>query len=54
MPRELCYLYGAYMDDYMHDLDICQRFAAVNRETMAEDSARRRGPYRRGRLSDDS
>lgn len=36
MPRELCYLYGAYMDDYMHDLDICQRFAEVNRETMAE------------------
>ena len=36
MPEELCYLYGEYMEDYMHDIDICQRFAARNREKMAE------------------
>lgn len=36
LPRDLCYLYGTYMDDYMHDVDICQRFAMRNREKMAE------------------
>ncbi len=36
MPRELCYLYGEFMDDYLHDIDICQRFAKRNREKMAE------------------
>ena len=36
MPRELCYLYGAFMDDYLHDINICQQFAARNREKMAE------------------
>ena len=36
MPEELCYLYGEYMEDYMHDIDICQRFAARNREKIAE------------------
>jgi len=33
---ELCYLYGRYMEDYLHDIDICQRFALRNREKMAE------------------
>lgn len=36
MPRDLCYLYGSFMDDYMHDIEICQRFAIRNREKMAE------------------
>ena len=36
MPRELCYLYGAFMDDYLHDINICQQFAKRNREKMAE------------------
>ena len=36
MPRELCYLYGDFMDDYLHDVDICQQFAKRNREKMAE------------------
>jgi len=36
MPRELCYLYGSFMEDYLHDIDICQRFARRNREKMAE------------------
>jgi len=34
--RDLCHLYGTFMDDYMHDVDLCQRFAARNREKMAE------------------
>lgn len=36
MPRELCYLYGKFMEDYLHDIDICQQFAKRNREKMAE------------------
>jgi len=36
MPRELCYLYGKYMVDYLHDINICQQFAKRNREKMAE------------------
>lgn len=36
MPRELCYLYGEFMEDYLHDTNICQQFAKRNREKMAE------------------
>ena len=36
LPKELCYLWGRFMDDYLHDLDICQNFARRNRERMAE------------------
>lgn len=36
LPSELCYLYGAFMDDYLHDVKICQEFASRNREKMAE------------------
>lgn len=36
MPYDLCYLYGSFMDDYLHDIDICQKFAQRNREKMAE------------------
>ena len=36
MPADLCYLYGSYMEDYMHDVEICQRFARRNRELMAQ------------------
>lgn len=36
LPRDLCYLYGDFMDDYLHDVGICQNFASRNRERMAE------------------
>ena len=36
MPAELCYLYGDYLNDYLHDVEICQRFALRNRELIAE------------------
>lgn len=36
MPHELCYLYGSFMEDYLHDINICQQFAKRNREKMAE------------------
>lgn len=35
IPADLCYLYGSDMDDYMHDVELCQRFARRNREVMA-------------------
>lgn len=36
LPRQLCYLYGTFMEDYLHDINICQQFARRNREKMAE------------------
>ena len=36
MPEDLCYLYGQYLEDYLHDVVICQHFARRNREKMAE------------------
>ena len=36
IPRELCFLYGSFMEDYLHDIRICQEFAKRNREKMAE------------------
>ena len=36
MPEDLCFLYGEYLDDYLHDVEICQCFARRNREKMAE------------------
>ena len=36
MPADLCFLYGKYLDDYLHDVEICQAFARRSREKMAE------------------
>ncbi len=36
MPEDLCYLSGRYLEDYLHDVEICQAFARRNRERMAE------------------
>ena len=36
IPEDLCYLYGTYLEDYLHDVEICQCFAKRNRELMAE------------------
>ena len=37
VPRDLCWLDGSYLDDYLHDVAVCQRFARLNRETMAQE-----------------
>jgi tRNA-splicing ligase RtcB len=34
-PKELCFLEGVWRNQYLHDMDICQRYALLNRETMA-------------------
>ena len=36
VPDDLCYLYGKYLEDYLHDVVICQEFARQSREKMAE------------------
>lgn len=36
MPEDLCFLYGEYFEDYLHDVEICQNFARRNREKIAE------------------
>ena len=36
IPEDLCFLYGNYLDDYLFDVELCQRFARRNREKMAE------------------
>ncbi|NLJ71133.1 MAG: RtcB family protein [Clostridiaceae bacterium] len=36
IPEDLCFLYGEYMDDYLHDVEICQNYAKRNRERMVE------------------
>ena len=36
VPNDLCWLYGEFLKDYLHDVEICQRFARRNREMMAE------------------
>ena len=43
IPEDLCYLYGEYLDDYLHDVEICQYFARRNREKMAEVLLERTG-----------
>ena len=43
IPDELCYVYGQYLDDYLHDVELCQRFASRNRELMTEIILERTG-----------
>lgn len=43
MPEDLCFLYGEYLQDYLHDVEICQRFARKNRELMAKVLLERTG-----------
>ena len=34
IPKELCYLTGENRNRYLHDMDICQKFAVKNREMI--------------------
>ncbi len=36
IPEDLCHLYGGFFKDYLHDVEICQKFAKRNREMIAE------------------
>ncbi|MBP5460977.1 MAG: RtcB family protein [Lachnospiraceae bacterium] len=43
MPEDLCYLSGKYLEEYLHDVEICQEFARRSREKMAEILLERTG-----------
>ena len=43
IPADLCWLYGKYLEDYLHDVEICQAFARRSREKMAEILMERSG-----------
>jgi tRNA-splicing ligase RtcB len=36
IPEDLCYLSGKYLDNYLHDVKICQDYARLNRYTMGK------------------
>lgn len=36
VPEDICWLYGSYLEDYLHDVEICQQFACRSREKMAQ------------------
>ena len=36
IPEDLCFLYGTYFEDYLADVEICQRFAKRNREKIGK------------------
>jgi len=42
-PIDLCWLYGSFLENYLHDVEICQRFAKRNRELIAEIILNRTG-----------
>lgn len=42
-PHDLCWVYGKYLTQYLHDIEICQRFARLNRERMAEILLKKNG-----------
>ena len=35
VPKDLCYVEGKDLEDYLHDMDIVQKYATKNREIMA-------------------
>lgn len=43
VPEDLCWLYGTFLEDYLHDVEICQQFARRSREKMAEILLKRTG-----------
>lgn len=43
VPEDLCWVYGTFLEDYLHDVEICQAFACRSRERMAEIILERTG-----------
>jgi len=43
IPDDIAWLYGTYLEDYLHDVEICQKFAKRSRELMAETILQRTG-----------
>ena len=40
VPKDLAWLEGDHLNDYLHDMDICQRYAQLNRETICREICR--------------
>ena len=36
IPEDLCWLYGDALNDYLYDIEICQKYAMRNRELIAD------------------
>lgn len=43
VPEDLCFLYGEHLENYLHDVEICQQFARRNRELIAQILLERAG-----------
>ena len=43
IPKDLCFLYGKYFEEYLQDMKISQEFAIKNREQMAKVLLERAG-----------
>ena len=43
IPEDLCFVHGQSLEDYLHDVEICQAFARRNRELMARILTERAG-----------
>ena len=43
IPADLAFLFGSYLEDYLHDIEICQNFARRNREVIARVLLERAG-----------
>ena len=43
IPADLAFLYGSYLEDYLHDIEICQNFARRNREVIVHVLLERTG-----------
>ena len=43
VPEDICWLYGTFLEEYLHDVEICQRFAKRSRELMTEIILERTG-----------
>ena len=43
IPSDLCFVYGEHLENYLHDVKVCQEFARLNRETIAKILLERAG-----------
>jgi RNA-splicing ligase RtcB len=48
VPKDLAYVTGALFDDYIHDMALVQRFAALNRRAMTDELLRGMGLTKTG------
>ena len=37
LPKDLCYLEGEYREKYLHDMEICQKYASLNRRYISNE-----------------